>query len=92
MTSGTPEVGSFFKDFATFRPTLRPMDVIQAGSFGGCGLLHACIRSQRTQRSSFMCRRLYGMWQHAAVMAGYARKSGSCLHAMRATQDANCQI
>ena len=40
--------GIIFKDFATFRPTLRPMDVIQAGSFGGCGLLHACIRSQRT--------------------------------------------
>ena len=25
-----------FKDFPNFRPTLRPKDVIQAGSFGGC--------------------------------------------------------
>ncbi len=24
-----------FKDFPKFRPTLRPKDVIQAGSFGG---------------------------------------------------------
>ena len=24
-----------FKDFPHFRPTLRPQDVIQAGSFGG---------------------------------------------------------
>ena len=24
-----------FKDFPKFRPTLRPRDVIQAGSFGG---------------------------------------------------------
>jgi hypothetical protein len=27
--------GIIFKDFPSFRPTLRPMDVIQAGSFGG---------------------------------------------------------
>ena len=33
--------GIKFSDFPAFRPTLRPVDVVQAGSFGGWGLLHA---------------------------------------------------
>ena len=30
-----PRGGIIFKDHPSFRPTLRPKDVIQAGSFGG---------------------------------------------------------